>query len=85
MSVDLQTDLEAFHRFVGIRIERGERCLSLEQAVAEFRVYQTQLEQLRAELQESIDQADRGLARPLDVDEIKKIVRERLAQQGIHE
>ena len=82
MSVTEQ-ELEQFRRFVVKRLQNGSSKLTLEETLKEFRSYQNEAKELHAELQESIEQANRGEAGPLDVDEIKSEIRNQLAQEGI--
>lgn len=42
-------------------------------------------EELLAEIQIGLDQADRGLAKPLDVEELIKRCTQKLAQEGIRD
>ena len=82
MSVTKQ-ELEQFNRFVSKRLQNGSSKSTLEETLKEFRAYQNEVKELNTELQESIEQANRGEARPLDVDEIKSEIRDQLAQEGI--
>jgi hypothetical protein len=82
MSVTVQ-ELKQFHRFAENRVQNGSTKLTLEEMLKEFRAYQKETKELQAELQESIEQAKRGEAEPLDIDEIKSEIREQLAQEGI--
>ena len=69
-----EQELEQFHRFVAKRLQNGSSKLTLEETLKEFRSYQNEAKELHAELQESIEQANRGESGPLDVDAIKSEV-----------
>lgn len=78
-------ELERFHRFVTKRLHNGVASMSLEESLAEFRAYEQEAARFRAELQASIDEAQRGETGPLDVERLKAEVREELARDGITE
>jgi|GEM_PF-3060559 len=78
-----QQELDRFHRFVSKRLENGYANLSLEESLREFRAYQEEVASFRAVLQESIDEARRGEYGPLDPEQLKAEIREKLARQGI--
>ncbi|MGL4514071.1 MAG: hypothetical protein ACRCT8_13350 [Lacipirellulaceae bacterium] len=61
-------DLDAFLEFVANRLGDGARRMPLEDAVASFHRYRDQLARLREHLRPSIEQADRGEVRPLDLE-----------------
>jgi Arc/MetJ-type ribon-helix-helix transcriptional regulator len=52
---------------------------------ARSKAYQDEVTRFRAELQESIEQADRGESRPLDPEALKREIRKELAEEGISE
>lgn len=78
-----EQELEQFHRYVEKRLQNGAAKLTLEDTLKEFRAYQDEVSHLKSELQESIEQANRGEAEPLDVDELKSEIRDSLAREGI--
>ncbi len=86
MNVDNSSELVVFHRFLGDQIEGGSVDLSPEESVQAFRAYQRDLERLRNELKPAIDRFERGEpAISLDIEDVKRRGRERLARQGIRE
>lgn len=78
MSTDFATERDAFNAFVDKRLSRSLGLTTLEVALAEFRAYQRDLHRLRQKLQPSIEQADRGEGRPLDLDAVIDRVRQRV-------
>ena len=86
MATDSTTEIEAFHRFLGDQIEGGPVDVSPEESVQAFRAYQRDLERVRNDLGPSIDRFDRvEPASPLDIADVKRRGRERLAREGIVE
>jgi hypothetical protein len=83
MSDGLPIEREAFNAFLDQRFVVSGTDATLEQALAAFRAYQRDLEHLKQKLQPSIEQADRGEARPLDHDSLMQRVRDRIDQHGI--
>ena len=79
MATDL-TELERLHRWVGEQLENGGREMCLDESLAGFRAYQDEAERFNKMLQQSIEEAKRGEAKPLDVGALKARVRERLAE-----
>jgi hypothetical protein len=82
MSTDFPVERDAFNLFLDERFVGGSGDATLEDALAEFRAYQSDLERLKQKLKPSIEQANRGEAQPLDLDAVLQRVRERTAQQG---
>ena len=80
-----ENDLQAFHAFVGRQLQNGGKNLTPQQSVEEFRAYQAEAERFIKETQESVDQADRGEAKPIDSDALMKRVMKRLAENGVSE
>ena len=84
MSTDTPlTEAELFHEFIGNKLVNGGKQLSADDLLAEFRANQELLRRFIRETQISVEQADRGEARPLDAEALKRRVRERLAHEGI--
>jgi hypothetical protein len=84
MSTDQSRKIETFYRFLGERLQEGSVDLSPEESVEAFRAYQRDLERLRKELEPALERLDRGKsAKPLDVEDVKRRGRERLAREGI--
>ena len=85
MATDLetQTELEAFHKYVGELLKKGKRKMTAEESLADFREYQKELERLREELRPALERAARGEGKEIDVEDILRRGRERLAKEGI--
>ena len=77
------TEAELLHFYLGMRLDKGARKEPLEKLLADFGEYRQQLEQFRATLREAEAQCDRGETRPLDVEDIIRRGRERMAAEGI--
>ncbi|PHS00478.1 MAG: hypothetical protein COA78_23800 [Blastopirellula sp.] len=77
-----KNELPDFSKFVQQLEDRGES-MTVDQTVIAYRRYQTQLAQLRAELQAAADDLDAGLGTDLDMDSIIKEGRKILADEGI--
>jgi hypothetical protein len=77
------TEAELLHFYLGRRLETGARKEPLEKLLVDFGKYRRELEQFRATLREAEAQCDRGEARPLDLDDIIRRGRERMAAEGI--
>jgi hypothetical protein len=77
------TEVELLHSFIGTRLDSGHRDDSVEQTLADFAEYRRQLEEFRATLREAEAQSARGESKPLDVDDVIRRGRERLAAKGI--
>ena len=83
MSTELpQDDIHSFYEYLGRRIERGERELSPEESVREYRAYREELQRFMAESQSSFAQAKRGEHGPIDVDAVMERVSKRLSEKG---
>ena len=88
MATDIQTaqtELQAFHWFLGERLASGRCNFTVEESVELFREYQREVERLRKELKPALEQSSRGESGPLDIDELKEEVTESLAENGIRE
>ena len=83
MATTTLSELEAFHRFLGECLAKGQCEFSVEESVATFRAYQKELGQLREELRPALQQSARGESQPLDVEELKAEVAQALAEKGI--
>lgn len=75
-------DIKAFYQFLGERISGETTGLTPEQSVEDFRVYQNDVERLRKQLEPSIEQANRGESKPLDVEATIERVTQRLRDRG---
>ena len=78
-----ENDLQAFHAFVSRQLQNGGKNLTPQQSVDEFRAYQAEAERFIKETQESVDQADRGDAKPIDSEKLMDEVCKELAEEGI--
>ena len=47
MAIDLRSELQEFHRYLGQRLENGGTAGTIEEHVAEFRAYQAELDRCR--------------------------------------
>ena len=74
-----ESELEAFHKFIGVQLENGGSTMTAEQALQSFRAHQRDVAQLRDRLKKS--EGDQG--KLLDDDALKERVRKRLAEHGI--
>lgn len=83
MATEPQTELQAFHRFLGQQLESQRSDMSVEDSVRAFRSYQQDLEQLRADIRPALDEIERGEASELDYDVLKVRIAGRLAEKGI--
>ncbi len=86
MATDLaseMTEAELLHYYLGRRLSKGARQESIESLLADYALYRRELDQMRAELRAAADQLDRGEGRPLDVDDVIRRGRERMAAEGI--
>ena len=83
--IETQTDLEAFHKFLGELLKKGKRKLPVEESLVAFRQYQQELERLREEIRPALEQSARGESEPLDIQKLKTEVTKSLAEKGITE
>ncbi|MCA9099554.1 MAG: hypothetical protein KDA63_00280 [Planctomycetales bacterium] len=81
MSTDQPSEFDAFTAFVDRRYGGDLNNMSLEDALADFRAYERDLARLKAHLQPAIDQADRGEAKPLDIDALLDRVHQRIERE----
>lgn len=82
MSMDFNLERDAFNAFLDAGHPGHSNPGTLEAALIAFRAYQRDLDRLKAKLQPSIDQADRGEAKPLNLDALLDRVKRRIEQQG---
>jgi hypothetical protein len=81
--IDQQTELQAFHCFIGRSLQNGASGLTVDNSVAEFRAYQEELERCREAIRPALEASLRGESKPFDVNEVMQVVERRLAQQGV--
>ncbi len=77
------TEAELLHQYLGRRLSKGKLNLPLDQLMAEYAEYRRELDAFRATLREAEESSARGESKPLDVDDIIRRGRERLAAEGI--
>ena len=83
IATDLKNDFQDFQRFIGDKMDVGDSAISLEQALAEFRAYQRDLERFKNDTRQSLQESARGESTPLDIDDVLERGRQRLAEKGI--
>jgi hypothetical protein len=77
------TEAELLHQYLGRRLANGGRKESLDQLLADFAEYRRELERLRAMLQEAVESSARGESAQLDVEDVIRRGRARMAAEGI--
>ena len=78
-----QTDVELLYQYLGRRLDHGGREASIEAILAEFAEYRRELDEVRAKLARRLIPTARGESGPLDLEDIIRRGRERLAAEGI--
>ena len=84
MITDQINEHEIFSTFINEHLG-GLNGKTLEEVLAEFRIYQRQLEDLRGKLRIAEEQSARGESRELDLDALFERVDKRLDGQGVPE
>lgn len=77
------SDAELLYQYLGKRLDNGGRGETVEQLLAEFAEYRRELEKVRALVREAEESSARGESGPLDLDDIIRRGRERMAAEGI--
>lgn len=77
------TDAELLYRYLGERIEGGGREAPVDELLVDFAEYRRQMSDLQATLREAEEASERGESGPLDLADVIRRGRERLAQEGI--
>lgn len=72
MTSTLEKDLELFSVFVRDRTSNGSPLESLEESLAEFRAWQSELVRFQTGLNKSLQQASNGETRVLDAEAMKR-------------
>jgi hypothetical protein len=80
-----QSELAAFHKFIGECLENGQSMLTPGEAVQAFQVYRGDLERLREELRPSLERAERGVGHEFDFEVLKRRCRESLHESLANE
>jgi hypothetical protein len=83
MSTETPNDFHDFNRFVAEQLADRTVDLSLEESVAAFRAYQSELARCREQLQPAIDELDSTGGSNLDVEAIIARGKQKLAEEGI--
>jgi hypothetical protein len=85
MATDAKSEMttaELLHFYVGLRLEKGDRKVPIQEILADFPEYMRQRERMRAMIREAEESLDAG---PFDLEQaIQEVVRE-LAAEGITE
>lgn len=76
----LDNDLECFAKFVQERLNSGLPLESLEESLAEFRAWQSELVRFKTGLDQSLRQATAGEAKTLDREVMKARILERVSR-----
>jgi hypothetical protein len=77
------TEAELLHQYLGRRLANGGRKEPVDRLLAEFAEYRRELDRVRALLQDAVESSARGESGPLDLEEVIRRGRERLAAEGI--
>lgn len=85
MSTETPSDFRDFNRFVTEQLAGRDTELSLEESVAAFRAYQSELACCRDELQPALDELDATGGIALDMNTIIARGKQQLAEEGISE
>ena len=84
MTMILDNDLECFAKFVQERLNSGLPLESLEESLAEFRAWQSELARFKTGLEQSLRQAAAGELTILDSEVMKARVLERVSRTVDH-
>lgn len=84
MTMILDNDLECFAKFVQERVNSGLPLESLEESLAEFRAWQSELVRFRTGLEQSLRQAAAGELKILDSEVMKARILERVSRTVNH-
>jgi hypothetical protein len=79
------TEAELLHQYLGKRLRNGGRNEPVDRLLAEFAEYRQELDRVRALLRVAEESSARGESGPLDLEDIIRRGRERLAAEGITE
>jgi hypothetical protein len=77
------TEAELLHQYLERRLKTGARAEPVDRLLADFAEYRRELERLRASLREAEASSARGESGPLDVEDVIRRGRERMAAEGI--
>ena len=82
MATELPNELETFRKFINQELATSS-VSSVDELWIKYQEYRSELAKFRAELDQSIAEADRGDAKPLDIDAFKAEITKKLAEKGI--
>lgn len=82
MPIGAATELPEFSRFVAEQLDRDANC-TLEQAVQQFRGYQSQLAALKAKLVAAEDSVARARVAPFDANDLIAELDQELRAEGV--
>lgn len=85
MTTKTPTDYLDFDRFVVERLSKSDSDISLEESVAAFRAYQSEIARCRREIQSAINELDADGGSELDIKSIVERGRAILAAEGVTE
>jgi hypothetical protein len=78
-----QTDAELVYQHFGKLLANGGKNTPVDRLLADLAEYYRQLEKVRAMIREAEESSARGESKPLDVDDVIRRGRERMAAEGI--
>jgi hypothetical protein len=88
MATDAKSEMttaELLHFYVGMRLQKGDRKVPIQEILADFPEYMRQRERMRDMIREADQSLESGESEPLDLEQlIEDVVRE-LAEEGISE
>jgi hypothetical protein len=88
MATDAKSEMttaELLHFYVGMRLQKGDRKVPIQEILADFPEYMRQRERMRDMIREADQSLESGQSEPLDLEQlIEDVVRE-LAEEGISE
>jgi hypothetical protein len=79
------TEAELLHFYLGLRLQKGDRTLPVDQILAGFPEYLRQRDSMRGMIREAADSISAGSSGPLDLDQTIDEVVQDLAAEGITE
>lgn len=79
------SELELFRRFVDTCLSNGGKQMSLDECLADFREYQSELARLREEIRPALERSLRGESKPFDIEALRAEVERRMDDLGIPE
>jgi hypothetical protein len=77
------TDAELVYQYLGKLLANGGREKPVDGLLAEMAAYYRELERMRAMIREAEESSARGESRPLDIEDVIRRGRERMANEGI--